>query len=334
MPALRLSAIEDFRSLEEFGSFLAVSPCLSKGSIITNWAGRICCQGFIMPYLFTHEDRAERERLAAIEAGLDPFTIDCLEKIGVREGWRCLEVGAGGGSITEWLCRRVGPNGKVVATELQTKFLETIDAQNLEVRKHDISREELEAKAFDLVSARKVLEHLADPTAGLRRMASAVRPGGWLMVEDTDLATIRQFSCPHPQRVERAYLKFVEAMSAAGFQPTYAARLGDELRGLGFQDVQFVCPIPPGWALPDELRTRGLQGVELKTPAGHVGWNAAGNSPADKIYRMTFERLRQRVLTLGLLTNEEIEQFFADIRASEFRAITSFHCAAWGQKPN
>ena len=70
-----------------------------------------------MPYLFTHEDKAERERLAAIEAAANPFTIECLEKIAVGEGWRCLEIGAGAGSIAEWLCRRVGPNGKVVATD-------------------------------------------------------------------------------------------------------------------------------------------------------------------------------------------------------------------------
>ena len=52
-----------------------------------------------MAYLFTHEDKAERERLAAIEAGLDPFTIDFLQTIGVAEGWTCLEVGAGAGSV-------------------------------------------------------------------------------------------------------------------------------------------------------------------------------------------------------------------------------------------
>ncbi len=87
-----------------------------------------------MPYLFTHEDKAEREHLAAIEAGLDRVTIECLEKIGVGEGWRCLEIGAGAGSIAEWFCRRVGPNGKVVATELQTKFLEAINAPKAEHR--------------------------------------------------------------------------------------------------------------------------------------------------------------------------------------------------------
>ena len=123
-----------------------------------------------MSYLFTHEDKAERERLAAIEAGLDPGTIESLEKIGVREGWHCLEVGAGAGSIAQWLCRRAGISGKVVATDLQTKFLEATDAPNLEVRKHDVTKEEFEPLAFDLVMARKVLEHLSDPSAALRRM--------------------------------------------------------------------------------------------------------------------------------------------------------------------
>src|SRR5262245_7484517 len=100
-----------------------------------------------MPYLFTHEDKAERERLAAIEAGLDPFTRECLEQIGVGAGWRCLEVGAGGGSIAEWLGRRVGPQGRVVATDLQTKFLEALDAPNLEVRQHDVTKDRLETGA-------------------------------------------------------------------------------------------------------------------------------------------------------------------------------------------
>jgi hypothetical protein len=65
-----------------------------------------------MPYLFDHAAKAERERLAAIEAVANPLTIECLEKIGVSPGWHCLEVGAGAGSIVEWLSRRVGPNGK------------------------------------------------------------------------------------------------------------------------------------------------------------------------------------------------------------------------------
>ena len=259
-----------------------------------------------MPYVFTHEDKAERERLAAIEAGLDPFTIESLERIGVGEGWRCLEVGAGGGSMAEWLCRRVGPNGKIVATDLQTKFLDAINAPNLEVRKHDITREEFEQGAFDLVVARKVLEHLAEPRQALRRLYAAVRPRGWLLVEDTDLASFRRVSAPQPERFERAYAKFLEAMRSAGFQPTLGVQLGDELRALGIPEVQ----------------------VHGRT----VEWTAAADQPTGKVYRMTFQRLRERVTKAGLLTNEEVDQFFADIQSPDFHAFTGVHFAAWGRK--
>ena len=260
-----------------------------------------------MPYLFTHEDKAERERLAAIEAGLDPFTIECLEKIGVAEGWHCLEVGAGAGSIAEWLCRRVGVKGKLVATDLQTKFLEAIDALNLEVRRHDITKEELEPNAFDLVSARKVLEHLPDPPAALRRMAAAVRPGGWLLVEDTDLASFMRVSFPHRERFERAYGKFIEALSSAGFQPKLGVRLGEELRAVGLRDVS-------------------LKGILIEGTGG-------SDHPGNKVYRMTIERMRERIVKAGLLTNEEVDQFLADLQSPELHAITAIHCAAWGRKP-
>jgi SAM-dependent methyltransferase len=260
-----------------------------------------------MPYLFTHEDKAERERLAAIEAVLDLFTIDCLEKIGVAEGWQCLEVGAGAGSIAAWLCHRVGTKGKVVAIDLQTKFLEAIDAPNLEVRKHDITQEELEPNAFDLVSARKVLEHLADPSVALRWMAAAVRPGGWLLVEDMDLASFIHVSFPHRERFERASGKFVEALSSAGFQPKFGVRLGDELRAIGLRNVS-------------------LEGVIIEGTGG-------SDHPCNKVYRITIERMRERIVKAGLLTNEEVDQFLADLQSPELHAITAIHCAAWGRKP-
>jgi 2-polyprenyl-3-methyl-5-hydroxy-6-metoxy-1,4-benzoquinol methylase len=180
-----------------------------------------------MPYLFDHAAKAERERLAAIEAAANPLTIEYLGQIGVGPGWHCLEVGAGAGSIAEWLCHRVGPNGQVVATDLQTRFLERIEAPNLVVRRHDITVDELERETFDLVSSRKVLEHLAVPSAALGRMVAALRPGGWLLAEDSDLASFMRVSFPHRHRFERAYAKFLEALRSAGFQATLGVRLGD-----------------------------------------------------------------------------------------------------------
>ena len=66
-------------------------------------------------------------RLAALEAVFDSGTIRYLDGIGVGDGWRCLEVGAGGGSIAAWLARRVGAGGCVLATDIDTRFAEEIN---------------------------------------------------------------------------------------------------------------------------------------------------------------------------------------------------------------
>src|SRR5205807_660976 len=82
------------------------------------------------------------------------------EALGVAEGWRCLEVGAGGGAVVEWLAERVGPRGRVVATDLDTRFLDALDATNVEVHSHDVLAEAPFEPGFDLVHARLGLEEI------------------------------------------------------------------------------------------------------------------------------------------------------------------------------
>ncbi|MGZ4524963.1 MAG: class I SAM-dependent methyltransferase [Mycobacterium sp.] len=137
-----------------------------------------------------HEADDELTRLRLIEQFNDPSTFRHLDAIGVAEGWRCLEVGAGAGSVVRWLSQRVGPSGHVVAADLDVRFLGDIDTQNVLVRRCDITQDPLEPSSYDLVHARSVLTHLRDPVAVLRRMTAALRPGGWLTVEDTDNGTV------------------------------------------------------------------------------------------------------------------------------------------------
>ena len=129
---------------------------------------------------------AARERLGRLEAAWDPWTIRCLLKVGVGEGWRCLEIAGGGGSIAEWLCRRVGPGGGVVATDLQPHFLEALGAPNLEVLRHNIISDPLPEARFDLIHARALLTFLPEPGQALTKMVAALKPGGWLLVEEPD----------------------------------------------------------------------------------------------------------------------------------------------------
>jgi predicted O-methyltransferase YrrM len=83
------------------------------------------------------EADAELERLHLLEAGCDPGTIRCLETIGVTAGWRCLEVGAGAGSIARWLAQRVGPAGQIVAVDIDPRYLTGLPG-NVAVRATDI----------------------------------------------------------------------------------------------------------------------------------------------------------------------------------------------------
>lgn len=69
-----------------------------------------------MTYLFDHAWKKARQRLAAMEAGLDPWTSDNLESRGIVPDWRCLEVGAGAGSIARWLSSRVGATRRLSTT--------------------------------------------------------------------------------------------------------------------------------------------------------------------------------------------------------------------------
>jgi SAM-dependent methyltransferase len=137
-------------------------------------------------HAFPHSAADESRRLELFQQRLDPLTIRRIERLGISEGVRCLEVGGGRGSITRWLAERVGPGGHVTATDLQLDFLNAIDAPNVEVLRHDIRSDTFPERSFDLVHTRAVLMHIHDDPDLLRRMASWLRPGGWLLLEEPD----------------------------------------------------------------------------------------------------------------------------------------------------
>jgi hypothetical protein len=88
-------------------------------------------------------EEAEDERLGLLEQLFDPASRRRRDL--VRPGWRCLVVGAGRGSIAAWLAEQVGPSGRVVATDIDVTYLERLDLPNLEVRRHNILDDPLDA---------------------------------------------------------------------------------------------------------------------------------------------------------------------------------------------
>ena len=230
-------------------------------------------------------------RFAALSDLYDETSIRHLRRIGVDRGWRCWEIGAGSGSISQWLCSQVGPNGSVLATDIDTRFLGQSVHTNLTVRRHDIALDPLPDQAFDLVHARLVLVHLPEREKVLDRMIAALKPGGWLLTEEFD--SLSQLPAPDRYPCEAALktaVAFRRVMTERGVDP-------------GF-----------GRALAGLLRTRGLESISaegrmLMWPGGSVGTD---------LIKANFWQLRDAMLASDSITASEFEVDLARMDQPEF----------------
>ncbi len=258
-----------------------------------------------MTYTFDPTWQKERERLAKIEVVFDDTTIHVLEAVGVRDGSCCLDVGAGGGSIAQWLCYRVGPTGHVVATDIQTKFLDAIQLPHLEVRQHDIVKDSLEQDTFDFVHSRAVLQHLPARDVALARMVAALKPGGWLVVQAGDFSAVTLTS----DRGAGIFTHFLSAWEAyfvaKGFAWSYGTQMGIALRQHGLTDVRLE---------------------------GHIcEWG--GGDPLTQFWDLSVQQVREPLVQTGTLTSDAIDAFLTLIRSPDFRALSQIACIAYGRKP-
>lgn len=265
-------------------------------------------------YIYDPASEDELTRLRKLEELNDPATLAHLEAVGVGPGWRCLEVGGGAGSITRWLCERVGAEGRVVATDLDVRFLEAIDAPNLEVRRHDILEDDLETGAFDLVHSRFLLEHLPGYRDALARMVDALAPGGWIVVEDVDFAGAIM----------------ADPSQRPGYPPE-SVEIGAELtrRMLSFSGARGIQP-ELGRRLPELLIEAGLEdvGAEGRT---NLMWSG---SPESELGRLSLERVTKVAADAGLITQEDRERYMSIVTEPGHASFSPLRFGAWGRKPS
>jgi SAM-dependent methyltransferase len=136
-------------------------------------------------YALDNAWESAQRRLRGIETTYDPVTRRRLTALGLRPGWACLEVGAGSGSVARWLGEQVAPGGSVVAVDLDLRLL-TDMPESVQVRRLDVRVDPLPEAAFDLIHTRLVLNHLPEREHVLDRLVAALRPGGWLLLEEGD----------------------------------------------------------------------------------------------------------------------------------------------------
>jgi SAM-dependent methyltransferase len=253
-------------------------------------------------YVFDQRRHDERDRLAAMEDLWDAGTKRAIEALGIAPGWRCLEVGAGAGSIAHWMADVVGPAGEVVATDISTIHLDGFERPGLEVREHDILNDALPEGRFDLVHARLLVEHLG--TRALERMVPAFAPGGWLLVEDLDW----NGAAGHPdgEPVAVALDALAGFMTRSGHHPHMGRRLVHELERVGL----------------DDIGAEGRLGVYR------------GGEPAADFLGLSLESVGPATLEAGLVTREQLERGLASLGDPGTVFLSAPMIAARGRRPS
>jgi len=111
-----------------------------------------------------------------------------LDRLGISQGWKCVDVGAGGGDVSVALAEIVGKTGRVYAVDSDPRARDVAAAAAAEHSQvlaiTQAGEDLLLPEPVDLAFCRFLLLHVYDPAVVLDRMRRAVRPGGWVVAQE------------------------------------------------------------------------------------------------------------------------------------------------------
>jgi ubiquinone/menaquinone biosynthesis C-methylase UbiE len=259
-------------------------------------------------------------RFHSLELMYDPITTGQMENLGISKGWSCLEVGGGGGSVSRWLSEKVGREGRVLVTDINPLFLTGLEGKlgNVKLMQHDITNAAgLPEASFNLAHARLVLIHLPQRMNALANMISALKPGGWVLIEDFDFITEDFPRDYHPR------LGVPPTMSTEIFRKTDSAR--KILLTRHGADLYYSRNLH--WI----MRAAGLTEVGLSAQ-GMKPWPAG--SPGAGLHIANTLQSRKEMIESGLLAEKEFESCIQLMEDPEWVSISPLMVSAWGRKPN
>ncbi|EFG03820.1 class I SAM-dependent methyltransferase [Streptomyces clavuligerus] len=253
--------------------------------------------------IFASGHPAQMDRLRALAAVCDPVTKASLSEWALPPGARCLEIGAGAGTVALWLAGRC-TGGEVTATDTDIRFMAGLQHPALRVLQHDVRTQGFPEETFDLIVARSVLCHLPEREAVLARMVSWLRPGGRLHVEDPSFFPAASSADPVVRRLGGAVIA------------TLAGTLGSDV---------------DGWArsFPAPLLGLGLAEVGMRVHCPTLtSKNAAGTA-----WRLSVAELLPVMDRLGVLPEADTVEALAHLEHPEFADVAHAMIGMWGVRP-
>jgi ubiquinone/menaquinone biosynthesis C-methylase UbiE len=233
----------------------------------------------------------------AFIAHLKQRTYACME---IGEGAAVLDAGCGPGIDTLALASIVGPGGRVCGIDFDPQMIAQADerAQKEGVsgwvthRQAEATSLPFDADSFDACRSERLFQHLPDPAAALAELARVTKPGGHLVVLDTDWGSMGADT--HEVDIERRLFRFeAEQFLANGFSGRQLYRL---FKQQGPQDVAYeVFPL----VITDHAFARQI-------------------SDADRVERAAIER--------QVVTGEEVQRLRADLEQAQRDGVFFAYC--------
>jgi len=253
----------------------------------------------------------EFERVSLLAELLRETTESVLDGLGVANGWRCLDLGAGAGHVAAWLADRVG-SAEVLAVDRDIRFLRGIPEDvaahasrpNPRVVEADVQDPDfVPGGRFDLVHARTLLMHLPRREELVRRMASWLRPGGWIVV--TDIGELGSGDSPSEAFRATVTEGWRTVASVVGTDPHWARRAASRLAEHGLVDI----------------------GVRADLPVLN------GGNVAARFWELNFRLLAPSMLANGVLTAEQLAETIRLLRSPSHFDFCGTVITTWGRRP-
>jgi SAM-dependent methyltransferase len=264
-------------------------------------------------YLFAHAPN-EVDRLQSWAHSWEPETEAMLDRIPVQSGWHAIDLACGPLGIIGPLSRRVGPTGRVVASDLNPGMLSAARSytvenalNNVEFIEANAYQSNLPRASFDLVHARFMFAPLGRDNTLLDEMIALTRPGGVVASQESDESG---YVCYPPWPAwERLKQLTIDAFARGGGDYSAGRRMYGLFRHAGLEHVQ-------------------TRAACLALPAGHP-------------YRFwpieSALAFRPRFLEWGLITASELDHLLQEcerIARDPENFLSSFVVIqVWGRKP-
>jgi ubiquinone/menaquinone biosynthesis C-methylase UbiE len=243
----------------------------------------------------------DAQRLARQAQVMADATQAFLTRVGVADGWDCLDVGCGDGQVTIAMAELAGSGGRAVGVDVDAEALELareaagsagVTAEFV----HGDAGRPVARGAFDIAYSRLLLSHLVDPSSALRAMREELRPGGTIAVEDLFTGTLR--SDPPAAALDRLQEAYEATVRFHGGDPTIGPRLRALLAAAGLEEVREHTVSNPMHTVDEKLFLAQL-----------------------------VANMRDSMLEAGAASEREIDELHASVEAAARDPETVFHQA-------